>query len=175
MPASRPLSSRRKVLELPALTTHVRYLRRQGKTVVFANGCFDLLHVGHVALLERAKQLGDVLIVAINSDRSARKLKGPSRPLLAQADRATMLAALESVDYVTVFDEPTPYRFISTLEPDVLIKGADWSAGEIVGSDVVKRRGGRVVRVPLVSGFSTTQLAQRIARHAKPRKPAPRV
>ena len=174
MSTGRPLSNRRKVLQLPALTTHVRYLRRQGKKVVFANGCFDLLHVGHVTLLERAKQLGDVLIVAINSDRSTRKLKGPSRPILSQSDRAKMLAALESVDYVTIFDEPTPYRFIAALEPDVLIKGLDWSAGEIVGSDVVKRRGGRVVRVPLVGGFSTTQLIQRIARHAKPRS-APRV
>ena len=172
---SRPRSSRRKVLGLPTLATRLRSLRRQGKRVVFANGCFDLLHVGHVTLLERAKRLGDVLIVAINSDRSARRLKGPSRPILAQGQRARMLAALESVDYVTIFDEPTPYRFITTLAPDVLIKGADWSAGEIVGSDVVKRRGGRVVRVPLVSGFSTTKLAQRIARHAKPRRAPSRV
>lgn len=170
-----PLSSQRNILGLAALTTRVRYLRRQGKKVVFANGCFDLLHPGHVTLLERAKLLGDVLIVAINSDRGVRKLKGPNRPILDASDRATMLAALESVDYVTVFNEPTPYRFIAALEPDVLIKGADWSAGEIVGSDVVKRRGGKVVRVPLVSGFSTTTMIERIARYAKPRKPAPRV
>ena len=168
-------AGRRKVLDLSSLKTRVRYLRQQRKTIVFANGCFDLLHVGHVALLERAKSLGDVLIVAINSDRSTRKVKGPTRPILAQADRAKMLAALEAVDYVTIFDEPTPYRFIAELEPDVLIKGSDWAAGEIVGSDVVKRRGGKVVRVPLVSGFSTTKMIERIIRDAKPRRAASRV
>lgn len=159
-----PPGSRRKIRALRSLKAAVRRLRRQRQRIVFANGCFDLLHVGHVTLLERARRLGDVLVVAINSDRSVRALKGPSRPIVSQGDRASMLAALESVDYVTIFDEPTPQRLVASLEPDVLVKGADWSAGDIVGSDVVKRRGGRVVRLPLVHGYSTSHLARRLAR-----------
>jgi len=142
----------------------VRRLKRQGRCIVFTNGCFDLLHVGHVILLERAKQLGDVLIVAINSDRSIRMLKGFGRPLIPQRDRARCLAALASVDYVTVFDDATPLRLIARLKPDVLVKGADWRLTEIVGHDVVRRHGGRVARIPLVNGYSTSGLLDRISR-----------
>ena len=158
------MSARRKIRTLASLRAEVGRLRRRRQRIVFANGCFDLLHVGHVTLLERAKRLGDVLIVAINSDRSVRALKGKSRPIMAQRERARLLAALSSVDYVTVFDAPTPYRLIAALEPDVLVKGADWSSGGIVGRDVVARRGGRVVRIPLVGGYSTSALVRRIAR-----------
>ncbi len=141
-----------------------RHWKQQGKRIVFTNGCFDLLHVGHASLLERAKRLGDVLVVAINSDRSVKRLKGPRRPIVPEADRARMLAALSSVDVVTIFDAPTPYNLITLLKPHVLVKGADWATGKIVGEDVVSRYGGRVVRVPLVSGRSTSQLMARIQR-----------
>ena len=146
------------------LAAAVRRFRQQGQRVVFANGCFDLLHVGHVTLLERAKRLGDILIVAINSDRSVKALKGRGRPMMPQQDRARLLAALSSVDYVTVFDEPTPFRLIAKLSPDVLVKGADWPLSRVVGREVVRLRGGRVVRIPLVNGYSTSQLLKRIGR-----------
>jgi len=130
--------------------------------VVFTNGCFDLLHAGHARLLERAKRYGDLLIVGLNSDRSVTTLKGALRPILTQRDRALLLAALESVDYVTIFDDPTPQRLVASLRPQVLVKGADWEASEIVGRDIVRRYGGRVVRLPLLKGYSTSQLLQRI-------------
>ncbi len=131
---------------------------------MFTNGCFDLLHVGHVTLLERARRLGDILIVAINSDRSVRIVKGRTRPLVSQSARARVLAALACVDYVTVFDEPTPFRLIAVLKPDVLVKGADWGLRKMVGRELVERWGGRVVQIPLVSGYSTSQLVERILR-----------
>lgn len=153
----------RKVRSLAALAPILRRAQARGQRVVFTNGCYDLLHRGHVDLLRRARAAGDLLVVAINSDRSVRSLgKGPVRPLVAQRDRALVLAALEAVTYVTVFDEPTPARVIARLQPDVLVKGADWAAGDIVGADVVRRRGGRILRVPLVKGHSTTRLITRI-------------
>lgn len=159
-----PLRLAQKIYSRRRLAQAVRRLKRQRRRIVLTNGCFDLLHVGHVALLEHAKRLGDVLIVAINSDRSVRALKGPRRPIVPHRDRARLIAALSSVDYVTVFDEPTPSRLIALLKPDVLVKGADWSARGIVGQEVVKRLGGRVIRVPLLDGYSTTRLLARIAR-----------
>ena len=130
--------------------------RRAGKRIVFTNGVFDLLHPGHVRYLEDARAMGDVLIVAINSDRSVRENKGPSRPVMPEAERAELVAALAAVDAVVVFDDPTPERILRALLPDVLVKGADWAADAIVGRDIVEARGGRVVRAPLVGGFSTT-------------------
>ena len=157
------MASARKILSRAALLRRVRRLGR--RRIVFTNGCFDLLHAGHVILLERAKRCGDVLIVGLNSDRSVRALKkGPGRPVVGQRDRARVLAALESVDYVTVFDEPTPQRLVEALRPHVLIKGADWAASKIVGGDAVRRRGGTVVRLPLLKGYSTSGLIQRIRR-----------
>jgi len=132
--------------------------------VVFTNGCFDLLHPGHVLLLERAKRMGDALVVAVNSDRSVKALKGPARPILPQRARAMLVAALASVDYVTIFDATTPAALIARLQPDVLVKGADWPRGTMVGADVVRRRGGRIVRLPVVNGYSTTRLITRITR-----------
>jgi rfaE bifunctional protein nucleotidyltransferase chain/domain len=138
-------------------------LHAQGKVVVFTNGVFDLLHPGHVRYLQSARRLGDALIVGVNSDQSARALaKGPNRPVNGDAERAEVLAALECVDATVIFDEPTPYEIVVALQPDVLVKGADWAEGTIVGADVVEARGGRVVRMPLAEGHSTTSLLTRI-------------
>ena len=137
----------------------VRDRRRRGDTIVFTNGVFDLLHPGHVRYLRDARALGDALIVAVNSDRSTRALaKGPDRPITPEVERAEIVAALEAVDAVVIFDEDTPLEIVRALEPDVLVKGADWAAGTIVGADIVEARGGRVVRIPLAAGYSTTQL-----------------
>jgi D-beta-D-heptose 7-phosphate kinase/D-beta-D-heptose 1-phosphate adenosyltransferase len=137
--------------------------RSRGRTVVFTNGVFDLLHPGHVRYLQSARDLGDVLIVAVNSDRSARTLeKGPGRPLTPEDERAEILAALASVDAVVIFDEDTPLAIVRGIQPDILVKGADWAPGTIVGADVVEARGGRVERVPLADGYSTSRLVERI-------------
>jgi rfaE bifunctional protein nucleotidyltransferase chain/domain len=131
-------------------------LRSKGKKIVFTNGCFDILHVGHVTYLNKAKKLGDILVVGLNNDMSVRALKGASRPINKERDRAIVLSALNAVDYITVFGEPTPDKLIRKLCPNILVKGADWKIGAIVGADFVKARGGRVVRIPFVSGYSTT-------------------
>ncbi|HEY5593996.1 MAG TPA: D-glycero-beta-D-manno-heptose 1-phosphate adenylyltransferase [Nitrospiria bacterium] len=141
-------------------------LRKRGRRIVFTNGCFDLLHIGHLRYLERARRHGDRLVVGINSDRSVKKIKGPIRPLLPQAERAEVLAALSCVDYVTIFDEPDPLAVITALRPDVLVKGSDWGKNKIIGRDVVERRGGRVRRVPLIKGVSTTKLIEKILKTA---------
>ena len=141
---------------------HARSVQSNGGTVVFTNGVFDLLHPGHVRYLEDARRLGDALIVGVNSDRSVRAIKGPSRPLNPQHERAEVLLSLSCVDAVVVFDEETPHRVIATIQPDILVKGADWGPGEIVGRDVVEARGGRVVRIDLANGYSTTELIRRV-------------
>ena len=138
--------------------------KRNGKTVVFTNGCFDLLHPGHIRLLEQARALGDLLVVGINSDASVRRLKGEKRPLVPEAERAEVLAALEAVDCVTVFDEPTPRDLIQALLPDVLVKGGDWGPDEIVGREEVEAAGGRVASIPFVEGYSTTALIERMVK-----------
>jgi len=137
-------------------------LRRRGGTVVFTNGVFDLLHPGHVRYLTEARALGDALIVAVNSDRSVRANKGPGRPINPEDERAELLGSLSCVDAVTIFDEETPHGIVTRIQPDVLVKGADWGADEIVGRDVVEARGGRVVRLKLADGFSSSQLMQRV-------------
>lgn len=134
----------------------------QGRRVVFTNGCFDLLHPGHVDLLARAKALGDVLLVAINSDASVRRLKTPDRPVVPLEERAYVLAGLKSVDFVTAFEEDTPLELITAVRPDVLVKGGDWPLERIVGRDVVESYGGRVLSLPLLPGFSTTRIIERI-------------
>lgn len=141
----------------------VNRARSRGHTIVFTNGVFDILHPGHTRYLADAKALGDVLIVGINSDRSARALgKAPDRPITTEAERAEVLAALASVDAVVIFDEDTPHEIVSALQPDVLVKGADWGENAIVGRDVVEARGGRVVRVELSPGFSTSSILAEI-------------
>jgi len=139
-------------------------LRATGQTIVFTNGCFDLLHPGHTRYLATARSLGHILVVAINSDASVRSIKGEKRPINSQADRAETLAALESVDFVTVFDEPDPYKVIAALQPDVLVKGGDWPIEKIIGRDIVQARGGKVVNVPYVDGASTTGIIEKILR-----------
>lgn len=137
-------------------------LRRAGRKVVFTNGVFDLLHPGHVRYLQQAKELGDALIVGVNSDRSVRLNKGEGRPIHAEAERAEILAALQVVDVVVVFDEETPHEVIAAVQPDVLVKGADWPEDGIVGRDIVEARGGVVVRVPVESGYSTSLIIEKI-------------
>ena len=148
--------------------------KRAGRRVVFTNGCFDLLHPGHVRCLAEARALGDVLVVAVNSDASVRGNKGPERPLVPEQDRAEVLAALAVVDYVTIFDEPTPGALISRVLPDVLVKGADWAADQVVGREEVEAAGGRVVSIPLAPGYSTTELVQRIRNGNTPAIAPPR-
>jgi rfaE bifunctional protein nucleotidyltransferase chain/domain len=140
----------------------VERARAQGKRVVFTNGVFDILHPGHVRYLRDARALGDLLIVGVNSDRSVRALaKAPDRPINGEAERAEVLAALASVDAVVIFDEDTPHEIISALQPDILVKGADWGENAIVGRDVVEARGGKVVRIALAEGYSTTRIIER--------------
>lgn len=146
-----------------ALSTRVRLA---GKTLVFTNGVFDLLHPGHVRYLQQARALGDVLIMGVNSDASVRRNKGPARPITPEAERAEVLAALECVDAVTVFDEDTPLAIITALQPDILVKGADWAHDAIVGREVVEARGGRVERIPVEHGHSTTSIVAKIRRDA---------
>jgi len=136
--------------------------KRSGRRVVFTNGCFDLLHPGHIGILEQARALGDVLIVGLNSDSSVRQLKGAGRPVLPERERAEILSALESVDAVVIFDEPTPREVIARLLPDVLVKGADWPGDQIVGREEVEAAGGRVVSIPVIPGYSTTEILRKI-------------
>ena len=149
---------------LTDLEAERRGWRASGRRVVLTNGCFDLLHAGHVALLEAARREGDVLVVALNSDASVRGLKGEGRPVVPESERAEVLLALEAVARVVLYDEPTPIEVVRTLLPDVLVKGADWAADAIVGAPEVEAAGGRVVRVSLVPGRSTSALVDRIRR-----------
>jgi D-beta-D-heptose 7-phosphate kinase/D-beta-D-heptose 1-phosphate adenosyltransferase len=155
---------RTKILPVPDLKKVLSLLRATGKKVVFTNGCFDLLHTGHTRYLARAKALGDILVVAVNSDASVRTIKGNKRPINPETDRMEVLAALESVDFITLFGEPDPYRVIKELQPDVLVKGGDWPIEKIIGRDIVEGRGGKVVNVPFVEGASTTGLIAKILR-----------
>lgn len=155
---------RQKIRSAAALVRVVARLRSGNKRVVFTNGCFDILHVGHVAYLKRARELGDVLVVGLNSDSSVRDIKGKLRPINKEADRAIVLSALYFVDFVTIFDGATPERLIRAVKPDILVKGADWKAEEIVGADFVKSYGGRVVRIPFIKGYSTTSVIDKIGK-----------
>ena len=145
-----------------AAATFAEQVQARGGTVVFTNGVFDLLHPGHVRYLQDARGLGDALIVGLNSDRSVRANKGPERPITRENERAEILLALECVDAVAIFDEDTPAEIIEQIQPDVLVKGADWGPDNIIGRDTVEARGGRVVRMPLLEGYSTTELLRRV-------------
>jgi len=151
-----------KTVSLRGLLRELSGQRKKGRKVVFTNGCFDILHAGHVRYLKKARSLGDVLVVGLNSDASVRKIKGRGRPIVAQKDRAEVLSALGAVDYVVVFAGPTPRRLIEAVRPAVLVKGADWKTGDIVGGDVVRAWGGRVARIRLARGRSTTDIVKRI-------------
>lgn len=154
--------TRQKILTWESLEQWVAYWRFLEQKIVFTNGCFDLLHLGHITYLEEAAKLGDVLVVGLNSDESVRRLKGPSRPVFPQEARARLLAALEFVEAVVVFEEDTPLRLIEKIRPDVLVKGGDYTPETIVGADVVRSYGGRVEILPLVPGYSTTALIRRL-------------
>ncbi|MBI5238355.1 MAG: D-glycero-beta-D-manno-heptose 1-phosphate adenylyltransferase [Deltaproteobacteria bacterium] len=159
-----------KLLSLKKLKTETRALQRAGKKIVFTNGCFDIIHAGHVRYLRKAKACGDVLVVGLNSDSSVRKIKGERRPIVRERERAEVLGALSSVDYVVMFSEPTPIKLIATLIPDVLVKGADWAEKNIVGADIVKKNRGRLARIRLAKGRSTTNIIKRILRTHAPNK-----
>src|SRR5262245_26164701 len=147
---------------LDEAVTFASELRATGKTIVFTNGVFDLLHPGHLRYLQYARSLGDALIVGVNSDRSVRAVKGPGRPIIPDMERAEILAALACVDAVAIFDEETPFEIISAIQPDVLVKGADWAENAIVGRDIVEARGGKVVRAAIEEGYSTTSIVERV-------------
>jgi rfaE bifunctional protein nucleotidyltransferase chain/domain len=149
----------------------VERLRLSARTVVFTNGVFDLLHVGHLRYLQDARKLGDALFVGLNSDRSVQAIKGPDRPVTAEAERAEILEALACVDGVVIFKEATPHELIQALQPDVLVKGDDWAADAIVGRDVVEARGGRVVRIAIQPGHSTTAIVEKIRATRRPPQP----
>jgi len=157
-----PLNVSDKAKSLGELTAITASAKTNGKIVVFTNGCFDLLHRGHVHLLRNAKALGDVLVVAINSDLSIKLIKGPKRPILSESDRLQLIASMEMVNYVLLFDEPDPCNIISILRPNILVKGGDWPADQVVGADIVEASGGKVVVVPYLKGFSTTEIIAKI-------------
>jgi D-beta-D-heptose 7-phosphate kinase/D-beta-D-heptose 1-phosphate adenosyltransferase len=148
--------------ELEALAAEIRRRREKGDRVVLTNGCFDLLHVGHIRTLKAARALGDVLVLALNSDASVRTLKGPDRPVIPAEERAEILTSLEFIDYVVIFEELDPRRVVEALEPDVLVKGGDWTPDTVIGRDEVEARGGRVVVLPDIPGARTTSLIARV-------------
>jgi rfaE bifunctional protein nucleotidyltransferase chain/domain len=153
---------REKIKERDELQEILEGLKRGGKKIVFTNGCFDILHIGHIRCLEEAKRLGDILVVALNSDRSVRSIKGPSRPCTPEAERAEVLSALACVDYVVIFDELNPLELITSLRPNILVKGGDWTPETTIGGEVVEDAGGKVVIIPHVEGVSTSEIIDRI-------------
>ena len=152
-----------KLKKLSDLTRIIAGFKERGKKIVFTNGCFDIIHVGHVEDLSKAKNMGDLLIVGLNSDSSVKRLKGPDRPINREEDRAKVLSALYFVDYVVIFNEETPDRLIRKVKPDILVKGGDWQMKDIVGASFIKSYGGKVATVPFVKGFSTTSLVKKMS------------
>lgn len=151
-----------KIKSMDELLTEVGRLKKEGKRIVFTNGCFDLLHVGHIRYLEKAGSYGDVLVVAVNGDRSIRQIKGDKRPLLPENERAELLAALSIIDYVLIFDELDPHNILSKIVPHILVKGGDWSPDAVIGRDIVENAGGRVIIVPEIPGRSTSAIIRSI-------------
>lgn len=158
------MKAKEKIVSQKKLIKILRCLKKQGKKIVFTNGCFDLLHVGHVRYLNRAKQFGDILVVGLNTDNSVRTLKGEKRPLVPQRERAEVLGGLAAVDYVAFFGEDTPFNLIRQLHPGVLVKGADYKMKDIVGNNFMKQNSGKVVRIPLAKSFSTSNLIRDVVR-----------
>ncbi|HUL37365.1 MAG TPA: D-glycero-beta-D-manno-heptose 1-phosphate adenylyltransferase [Thermodesulfobacteriota bacterium] len=151
-----------KIKKREELLRIIKDLKAKGKRIIFTNGCFDLLHVGHIRYLEEAKILGDILIVGVNSDASVQKLKGPKRPVLPVEERTEILSGLGCVDYITIFDELDPLALITSLQPDVLVKGGDWTKEQTIGKEVVERSGGEVIIIPFVKGASTSNIIETI-------------
>ncbi len=154
----------RMVIDISELSPVIMSLRQAGKRIVFTNGCFDIIHVGHVRYLSEARRLGDVLVVGLNSDASVRMIKGPVRPVVPQGERAEVLSSLKPVDYVVIFDEPDPYNTISVVRPDILVKGGDWPVDKIIGRDIVESYGGTVCTIPFIEGASSTNIIESIIR-----------
>lgn len=150
------------LLSKEGLVLIIDELKTQSKKIVFTNGCFDIIHAGHVDYLTKAKQLGDYLIIGLNSDNSVSELKGPNRPINNQQDRAAVLSGLKPVDFVVLFEEQTPFNLINSLKPDILVKGGDYTIENIVGSDIVEKNGGKVIVIPFVKGKSTTNIIEKI-------------
>ena len=150
------------VLDISQLSSIVDSLKQAGKRIVFTNGCFDIIHVGHVRYLKEARSLGDVLVVGLNSDESVRAIKGMNRPIVPQGERAEVLSSLRDVDYVVIFNEPDPYNTIAALRPDILVKGGDWSIENIIGRDIVESYGGKVCTIPFIEGASSTNIIESI-------------
>lgn len=153
--------TKKRILNLNEILTYRETLRKVKKTIVFTNGCFDIIHFGHIKYLFEAAKLGDTLLVAVNSDSSVRKLKGEKRPIFPQKERTEILASLECVDFVTIFEEETPFNIIKSIVPDVLVKGGDYKIDDIVGKDVVEKNGGKVVTIPYIEGYSTTEILKK--------------
>ena len=153
-----------KIIASNSLSDILKTERKKKKCIVFTNGCFDILHVGHVRYLSKARAHGDLLVIGVNSDASVRSIKGEDRPIIPQNQRAEVLAGLACVDYITLFDEPDPLNLIHILKPDVLVKGADWPEDQIIGARFVKKRGGRVARISVVAGASTTEIIKKIVK-----------
>lgn len=161
------MTPKNRIKTLPEIIKALKPLRKKGRKIVFTNGCFDILHKGHIRLLEKAKSLGDVLIVALNTDASVKKIKGPKRPITRQGDRAFIAAALRSVDFVTFFSENTPEKIIKKISPDVLVKGGDWGKNGIAGADYIRSLGGKVYSVDFVEGYSTSGIVKKIIRQSQ--------
>ena len=157
------MAIKNKIVSLPALLKKLPALRRQGRIISFTNGCFDLMHIGHVKYLEDARRGNRIMIVGLNSDSSISRIKGSSRPIVEQKSRAAVLAALESVDFVVIFNEDTPYKLIAAIKPDILVKGADWKGKSVVGEDLVKK----MEFIKFVQGFSTTNIIEKIIKNEK--------
>lgn len=163
------MNSKDKIYSLPQLLEQVQSWRTQGQKIVFTNGCFDLLHLGHVDYLEKARQLGDKLVLGLNTDASISRIKGPSRPLQDEMSRARIMASLLFIDAVVLFGEDTPQKLIEAVQPDILVKGDDYSVEQIVGHEVVQGRGGAVMTVPLVKGYSTSNIVKKIENNSNPK------
>jgi D-glycero-beta-D-manno-heptose 1-phosphate adenylyltransferase len=161
-PVNRAVKFMEKIVDSDSLKDRLNDLRRSGSRIVFTNGCFDILHAGHVRYLSEARSYGDILVVGLNSDKSVKLIKGEKRPIIPELQRAEVLAGLGCVDYVTLFHEPDPLKLIEKLKPDILVKGADWAEDQIVGADIVNANGGKVIRIRMVSGVSTSEIIQKI-------------
>lgn len=156
----RGLETKLKPLEI--IKNEIKALQQQGKKIVFTNGCFDILHAGHVDIFQQARNLGDALVVAVNSDISIKKIKGEKRPVVPQVQRMQVLAALEAIDYVIIFEEEDPFKIIKEIQPDILVKGGDWPIETIVGREIIEKKGGKVCSIPLMEGISTTNIIEEI-------------
>ena len=157
-----PRGLKTKLKSLEILKNEIKALQQQGKKIVFTNGCFDILHAGHVDIFQQARNLGDALVVAVNSDISIKKIKGEKRPVVPQAQRMQVLAALEAIDYVVIFEEEDPLKIIKEIQPDILVKGGDWPVETIVGREIVEKKGGKILSIPLMEGISTTNIIEEV-------------